>query len=163
MCLLHLKCLHKKGLISSIPSVGNTKYQFGQTVTEVNSVSMTCEAEQTEYFDVCSMHVPRQVLTLHLGPRGTPFKVFIDSGAARTMGKLTKLEEAGLTLEELNQPLYMRLADDKIAANAIKECVRSCSVSALNGEMVATAGRPGFDSHCLQSQIGVDSLDTTER
>ena len=46
----------------------------------------------------------------------------------------------------------MRLADDKIAANAIRDCVKSCSVSALNGavhvnveEILAVPSLPSCD------------------
>jgi hypothetical protein len=41
------------------------------------------------------------------------------------------LENAGLTLQKLTQPLYMRLADDKIASKPIEEAVQNCSLSAF--------------------------------
>eukprot|EP01043_Picozoa_sp_COSAG02_P045676 COSAG02_NODE_4203_length_5629_cov_3.527667_9_plen_78_part_00 len=59
----------------------------------------------------------------------------VDSGAARSMATKEALENAGLTLQKLTQPLYMRLADDKIASKPIEEAVQDCSLSALNGDV----------------------------
>ena len=96
----------------------------GELPTNAEQSLPAADGDQTEdhgYFDVNlqQVHVPRQMITLHLGPKGVPFTTMIDSGAARSMGKKASLIKAGLALVKLLQPLYMRLADDNVATKAI--------------------------------------------
>ena len=104
---------------------------------ETEAAEQENDTSITDCFDVNaqSIHVPRQIITLYLGPQGIPFKTMIDSGAARSMGKKKKLAKAGLKLVKLLRQLFMRLADDKIADKAITEAVQSCAASALNGDI----------------------------